>query len=236
MRVSKWILSLPALFLLSCAGTGYRDFYSEWRNVGSMNDAIALRPGEHPVVRESGNIENDYWDLLSDNYVCLGRSSFEGLYNGKGDIEDVAERIKATLAIYQIQYAKTVNLSSTTRLSKDGKTATTTSNDIDRYNHTAYYFVKSTSRGLIGIRYQDLEQADRERLRRNTGVVVSVVIKNSPAFYGNLIRGDVIIRMNGTDVYNVESLKQITKSLKPGDIVDVTVWRDGREASLVVKL
>ena len=71
-------------------------------------------------------------------------------------------------------------------------------------------------------------------LRRNTGAYVRVVYLNTPAFAANLIMGDIIIRVNGTDIVSSAVLQRVLDTIVRGQSVQVTVLRDGREINLMM--
>jgi S1-C subfamily serine protease len=50
----------------------------------------------------------------------------------------------------------------------------------------------------------DLDNNDRQNFHRNTGAIVYVVIKNSPAFYANIVKNDIIVRINDHIINNTD--------------------------------
>jgi S1-C subfamily serine protease len=48
--------------------------------------------------------------------------------------------------------------------------------------------------------------------------------------------GDVIVALNGKTVDDVASLQALLDDCKPGDVVHLTVWRDGRKSDVAVTL
>ena len=68
-----------------------------------------------------------------------------------------------------------------------------------RYDHVAIYFVRRIGKPRFGFEYSDLEPDQRQALGRNTGAVVLIVIEKTPAFYANVVEGDVIIAVDGIE-------------------------------------
>ena len=66
----------------------------------------------------------------------------------------------------------------------------------------------------------------RASLKRNTGAYVKSVADRSPAFFANILPGDVIVRTGSMEVRTPEDLN----GLKPGD--ELVVLRDGKEISI----
>jgi len=63
----------------------------------------------------------------------------------------------------------------------------------------------------------------------NTGVLLVEVVSGGPASNAGLESGDVIVRMDGTDVTMVEELTRILHASKIGKPIEITYWR-GSEA------
>jgi len=64
----------------------------------------------------------------------------------------------------------------------------------------------------------------------NEGVIITQILKNSPATKANLALRDVIVAVERENVRSSEEIMQIIKikDLRPGDKVKMRVWRNGR--------
>ena len=64
----------------------------------------------------------------------------------------------------------------------------------------------------------------------NEGVIITQILKNSPATKANLALRDVIVAVERENVRSSEEIIQIIKikDLRPGDKVKMRVWRNGR--------
>ncbi len=93
-------------------------------------------------------------------------------------------------------------------------------------------------RGFLGIRPQPVTEAIRKakRLPNTNGVLVSEVIKDNPAEKAGVKAGDVITKVNGVDVENVEWFRRKVAELAPGSVVTLTLVRDGKTMTVRVKL
>ena len=73
-------------------------------------------------------------------------------------------------------------------------------------------------------------------LPEDTGLVVTEVAPGSPAAQANLARFDVLIRINRQYLINPEQLAVLVRDAKPGQEVRLTVVRQARLATAMVKL
>jgi len=72
-------------------------------------------------------------------------------------------------------------------------------------------------------------------LLQPAGVAVAGVMENTPAF-GVLEKGDVIVGVNGVNIKTLDDFEKVMKTLKPGQVVSITVLRNGERKSLSLKL
>ena len=70
------------------------------------------------------------------------------------------------------------------------------------------------------------------------GVIVTHIMKNSPAEKAQLEYGDVIIAVENEKVLSLEDILEIIEinDLRPGDKVKLRIWRDGRYFNKTLKL
>lgn len=95
------------------------------------------------------------------------------------------------------------------------------------------------SRGWLGIQIQDMNENLAKGLKlkeNNKGIIVSDVVKDSPAERYGLKRYDVIVSLNGNEVTDVNSFRNTIASTEPGKTVKIGVMRDGKVENLEIKL
>ena len=68
------------------------------------------------------------------------------------------------------------------------------------------------------------------------GLYVSTVTKGSDAEAKGIVRGDIITKVNGENVFTTADVAEAKEGLEAGDTLSFTVWRDGETLELTVKL
>jgi serine protease Do len=93
-------------------------------------------------------------------------------------------------------------------------------------------------RGWLGLMIQDItpELAKSFGLKSAKGVLVSEVVKDSPAEKAGLLRGDVILRFAGKEIENARKLSQLAAETAPDTQVKIDILRNGEEKTITVKV
>ena len=99
-------------------------------------------------------------------------------------------------------------------------------------------------RPYLGVRYISLDKATAQQLNLSVsqGAYVmndssgAAVVSGSPADKAGLKSGDVITKVNGTDITDSHSLASSLGQFSPGDKITLTVVRDGKSQSISVTL
>ena len=93
-------------------------------------------------------------------------------------------------------------------------------------------------RGWLGVRVQSVtdEIAQSLGLDKARGAFVAGISAKSPAAEAGLKNGDIILRFDGQDVQQMRSLPRLAAAAPIGKEVEITVWRDGREQTLRVRM
>ncbi len=94
------------------------------------------------------------------------------------------------------------------------------------------------SRGWLGVMIENLDEdlAQGFGYDGTEGVLVSQVVKDSPAEDAGLQSGDIILEVNGAETPNTSELMQKIAGISPGTTVNLTVWRGGDQETFRVKL
>lgn len=75
---------------------------------------------------------------------------------------------------------------------------------VNRYSYSAGFFRRRTY--MFGAYYDAIPTELRQTLQRNAGVIVLLVVDNTPAFRANLLPGDVIISFRGQEIQGPDAL------------------------------
>ncbi len=262
MRHSVVVLT-TTLLLAACAANGHHQFYTNLLTGQSIESFPNLVPYMgNPEVYRSDDPPNDGLAMLENGFELIGYSHFDGPLN---DPVPQARLVHAAVVLVYGKFSHSIagtipytvttpgtyitstsegSIYGTDGLSTYSGTTSTyvpgtssryeTTYQIDRYEQSASFWVK-TRPDRLGIVTRDLNPAERQRYQRNRGVLARAIIKNSPAFLADLLRGDVIVRIGDDDVIDVSSYRQLLGRYQ-GREVSITYRRAGTEVTKTVKL
>lgn len=93
-------------------------------------------------------------------------------------------------------------------------------------------------RGRIGVAIQDVnaQLAESFGLDRPRGALVSSVEKDGPAASAGIAPGDVILAVGARPIEHYGELSGMIAAMKPGADAVMTVWRNGKQQNLTVKV
>jgi serine protease Do len=96
----------------------------------------------------------------------------------------------------------------------------------------------SVERGWLGVQIQDLddELAASLGLEHQKGALVADVVGDGPAQHGGVLSGDVITKFNDHEIDAARTLSRVVADANPSQTANITVWRDGKNRDLKVKL
>lgn len=89
-------------------------------------------------------------------------------------------------------------------------------------------------RGWLGVYIQDITKdiAQSFKYGKESGALVSDVMKGSPAEKSAIKAGDIITKIDEREIIDVHHLRKLVAWKKPGTSVKVSVFRDGKELEL----
>lgn len=91
-------------------------------------------------------------------------------------------------------------------------------------------------RGWMGFQPDDLTPAERlaRGIEGGVGILLDGVFSNSPAAAAGLVRGDVIVAINGEPIYSQRQARLLVAGTSPGDAVDIVGLRDQDEFAATI--
>lgn len=104
---------------------------------------------------------------------------------------------------------------------------------VHRSDYGAVFFIKR--RYLLGVLPRDLSDSERRELQSNKGVVVRLVVDNTPACNADILVGDIITTVDGVPVLNSNSLGDIQRERR-GKRVVISILRGGQRIEKTVQL
>jgi len=94
------------------------------------------------------------------------------------------------------------------------------------------------TRGQLGVRIGELTRdlADYFGIDTYKGVLVSDVLKGSPAEKAGLEARDIILKINGRDIESIGQLRNTVAMIAPGTKVELLICRNGKEKTVTVSI
>ena len=255
------ILSIFIVLLQGCTSP-FAKYYND--ETGGIDiTKYVIMPTQEPKLYYGDDAAKDSLRMKENNYGLIGNSSFYTDSINESDAIDQAKAVHAEVVMLYSKYKRTVSGSapitlpntttSSTYVSGNAYgsggyatysgTANTTSHgtstsyipySFDQSDFLATYWIKRKPR-MFGTEYEDLPENIRRKIGSNKGVLVTVVIKNSPAFNADIFSGDVIKNMGDVLITNVETINNAIDKYQ-GQEVDVLIFRDDKEIHKKIKI
>ena len=165
------------------------------------------------------NGDRNYQDFLQTDAPINHGNSGGALVNTRGEVIGInAEMLSPVDANIGIGFAIPANMAKHVMddLRKDGR-------------------VRRSQLGVI-VQPVTSELADSLGLKHVGGAIISSISPDSAADRAGLKRGDVILSFNGSQVSDINSLRNHVADVTPGTTVSVVINRDGSEKTVSVKL
>ncbi len=102
-------------------------------------------------------------------------------------------------------------------------------------NREEFPFLNQTYLGVT-FRVITPELQEEEGLDEEQGALIIEVARQSPAAEADLERGDIILAVNGARVTEDHPLDERIGSYEPGELIELTIIRDGRRLTVEVEL
>lgn len=93
---------------------------------------------------------------------------------------------------------------------------------------------KTVQLGIKGLDIKEYQSRLGVDLNLEKGAIILEVIKNSPAQKGGLISGDIILKIDKTEVESMQSLKKTLYDYTEGDKVTLTILRNAKKENIEI--
>lgn len=255
----KVFLAALVCLLAACANP-YTQFY---KGQSDARLQAGYDPSERSLlVYSSDNFERDRLSLIRRGYFPIGAASFNSPSSQvtESHLRAHAAKIGAHAVLVSVKFSHTVSGAmpltvpqNTTTFSSASATAygrggsvsaygsgvsTTYGTQtfmmpytVERSDFTAVFFAKFNTR--MGLYVNDLDDALRKSLQRNSGVVVLAVLDDSPAFIANIIPGDILVSIDGIELTNINRFQDVSKSSE-GRTVSLQIIRNGNPVEITL--
>jgi len=260
-KMKKQIIIIAFFTLVcSCALNGYQKFYKPYLDIKTLPDAVLLKPEQEPQILGTDNFERDKKILRAKHYMPVGFSSFNGAYEGEHNIKNQARDLGATIVLINAKYTHTLTTTSplflptstTTHHSGSvmssgalgtyqgtstsyGTTVIPITSQEMRYDQTAMFFVKLDEKPKFGVVSFDLSPELKAKTERNMGALIYVVIEDSPAFYSNILEGDILIQIDDIVIINAQQARDVMVSYDTSKRKSVfKIIRNGKEHDITL--
>ncbi len=263
IRKALIVLLFPLFFQISGCATNHEKHYRPFEKTA---DSIQLYREKYTFLSESENpeiiyiSEDEVYDasaqIRAKGFDLLGSSHWLGIKQSVFEESMIAQSKKigaSKVLTYSApkglrQSSGTINQTKTANTSifnsNSGYSSAVTTYSVPMtfnrtyavFDHVTLFFVRYNDNPKYGIEYRPLTEKIKKRIERNTGVVVTTIMDNSPAFFSNVLRGDVIIKINGIEVRNHKEANKIINTLndKSSNMI-LTIIRKERVIDIVVK-
>jgi len=226
------LISIFFISLLGCAQNPYKQFYKEI-NVSSKT----VTPPDKPKIITSYNINDDAQKYMSKYYIVKGFSAFNGKQYNDSQLIQQATDVGASIVLKANQYT---NTESSTHLLYAGEEGGyfTFPKHVRRYDQVTVFLAENVIKTfLYGITPKTMNSASKKMAGRNTGASVFIVYDKSPAFYANVLVGDVIIEVDGNPINEISDLSEpLSKKNSLKGYSDWKIIREGKEKSILIIL
>lgn len=248
---------LISLLLTGCANP-YEQFYQDrMGGFDYISSGDFIVTSNKPQLFTGDDPDTDFVKMYENGFNLIGFSSFNGVENINQNLAiKKAENLHASIVLIYKKYSDTVSGTSVLTL-PDTQTSTTTlfGNAYSRGGMTTYYGnIYSTSYGTkttlipysvnkydyfasywikrkpppFGVLARELTKEMKKEIGSNKGAFVVAVVKDSPAYKSDILQGDIIRKIDNTDIDHPKTLSETTMKYA-GKKVSVTFFRDGKE-------
>ncbi|AYL98042.1 Do family serine endopeptidase [Mucilaginibacter celer] len=219
-KVGEWVLAVGNPFNLTSTVTA-GIISAKGRNIGIIGSENS--EDENPfgrTSRQTGPKLNKAIESFIQTDAAINPGNSGGaLVNTRGELIGINAAIASHTGSYEgYGFAIPVNL------------AKKVLNDIKKFG--------TVKRGYVGVSFTELNPDNAKRLDITTenGLYVNDLVPGGGAEQAGIRKGDIIVKVEGQPVYESSDLQERVGRLQPGDKINITVLRDGKNKDFAVTL
>ncbi len=212
VKVGEWVLAVGYPFALNTTVTA-GIVSAKGRSIGILNQSDSPSPDGSPQLNTA--IESF---IQTDAAINRGNSG-GALVNTRGELIGINAAIASQSGNYEgYGFAIPINLAKKV---------------LDDFREFG-----SVKRGYIGVSFTDLdaERAKQLGVDQLNGLYIQDIVKGGGAEAAGLKQGDILTKVNGTNIAYSSDLQEKVGRLRPGDKIQLTYLRGGSEKTISVTL
>ncbi|HUO58025.1 MAG TPA: PDZ domain-containing protein [bacterium] len=106
--------------------------------------------------------------------------------------------------------------------------------NVDYYEYAATFWAKAKP-SLLGVLVKALDDKAKAQIGSNKGVLVRVVVKDSPAYDADILRDDILLNLGGEVIRDPDQFFDLVQR-NEGKEVPLILYRAGQELTVNVKI
>ncbi|QJD77846.1 Do family serine endopeptidase [Spirosoma rhododendri] len=216
LKLGEWVLAVGyPLDLESTVTAGIVS--AKGRKIGILDQDFARRQGQQNADSKQGDTPVEAF-IQTDAAINPGNSG-GALVNLRGELVGINSAIASATGYYS-GYGFAVPVSLVKKVSAD----------LLKYGNV--------QRGYIGVLPVELNStvAKEKGVKVNRGIYVETAVDGGAAKQAGIQKGDVLVKMEGQPLDSDAQMREIIGRRRPGDIVNVTINRNGTEKDVKVEL
>lgn len=232
---------LALLIISGCASPVYKYYTSV--PVSYADDPI---PCAFPEVEGISNLHSSLQEYYREGYVEIGQSSWN---DEASDIQsDLLKKAKEIHACKVLVFRKQTGtqmeeIPSETYMSPGfgyypgyyvGGFETYQPYIVTLYQYNIFFLIQMEN-FYTGLYVTDLDDQSRKSIQSNKGVVVKLVVNNSPAYDADIIPGDIILNIGKFSLTNTQSFDRAVEFYQ-GQNITFNIYRSGIKISKSLKI
>jgi len=238
LNMQKILLGLMLTLSLNSQAFAADNPYEKNYKAQNTGGLVSLQANPDTKMYVSNHKDKDNISMLENGYDMMGTTGFEA-----GEVPaDLAlqhgKAIKADTVLVYTKYGAALTAASKIDTYKEA--AKTNGGEIDakdvveddvKYKYFASYWAKLPP-PLLGVHVIKLARPaeEGEKKQELKGLNVLAVVKGSPAEAAGIERGDMLLKLNDTELNKAEELAKVVRQYQ-GKTVKIAYERDGQSAT-----